>query len=85
MEGENLSVSFRSEDDILNFVETCNKYDDAVDVVWKKMKIDAKSVLGMLQLPYDEELTLEYNCFDDEDSYQMFREDVMAHYRVTVR
>lgn len=82
---EVLYITFDSEDTIQRFVDTCNHYDDSVDVVWRKMKIDAKSLLGMLQLPLRETLPIEYGCFDDEDNYQAFREDVLAHYQVTVQ
>ena len=45
---EKLYIIFHSEDDIRHFVDTCNEFDDAIDIRIQKMAMDAKSLLGML-------------------------------------
>ena len=45
---EELYITFHSEDDIRHFVDTCNEFDDAIDIRIQKMAMDAKSLLGML-------------------------------------
>ena len=44
---EELYITFHSEDDIRHFVDTCNEFDDAIDIRIQKMAMDAKSLLGM--------------------------------------
>ena len=45
---ESLYITFQSEDDIIHFVDTCNEFDDAIDIRIQKMAMDAKSLLGMM-------------------------------------
>lgn len=42
---EKLYITFHSEDDIRHFVDTCNEFDDAIDIRIQKMAMDAKSLL----------------------------------------
>ena len=42
---ENLYITIHSEDDIRHFVDTCNEFDDAIDIRIQKMAMDAKSLL----------------------------------------
>ena len=67
---EKLYITFHSEDDIRHFVDTCNEFDDAIDIRIQKMAMDAKSLLGMLLMKTEEPLEIEYACYDDEDNYR---------------
>jgi phosphotransferase system HPr-like phosphotransfer protein len=82
---EILIVTFRAEEEIVRFVETCRKYDDAIDVISGQMQTDAKSIMGMLLMPVGEPLEIEYGCYDDEDNYQQFRAEVLQKYQIEVR
>ena len=62
---EELYITFHSEDDIRHFVDTCNEFDDAIDIRIQKMAMDAKSLLGMLLMKTEEPLEIEYACYDD--------------------
>lgn len=75
-------VTFHSKDEIIHFVETCCKYDDAIDIKVDKRSTDAKSVMGMLLLKLNEPLEIEYGCFDDTDSYGEFRIEILQKYDV---
>ena len=44
---EKLYITFHSEDEIRQFVDTCNEFDDAIDIRIQKTAMDAKSLLGM--------------------------------------
>ena len=58
-EVESLYITFLSEDDIIHFVDTCNRYDDAIDVVLEKRSTDAKSILGIFSLDLSKPITME--------------------------
>lgn len=77
-----LLIRFRSEDDILRFVETCEKYDDAIDVIAEKRRTDAKSVLGMLLMKQGEKLVIDYRCYDNENNFQEFKAEIMEKFDV---
>ena len=79
---EKLYITFGSEDDIIRFVDTCCKYDDAIDVKVDKKRTDAKSILGMLLMKIGQPLEIEYGCYDDEDNYAEFREEITEKFDV---
>ena len=76
---EKLYITFHSEDDIKHFVDTCNEFDDAIDIRIQKMAMDAKSLLGMLLMK-----TEEHACYDDEDNYEEFKQAILEKYDVKV-
>ena len=82
---EKLFITFRSEDDIIAFVEVCCAYDDAIDIRVGKMLTDAKSILGMLLLKTGESFEIEYGCYDSEDNYRQFRTEILSKFQVTVK
>ena len=82
---EKLFITFRSEEDIIAFVEVCCEYDDATDIRAGKMLTDAKSILGMLLLKTGETFEIEYGCYDREDNYSQFREEILKKFQVTVK
>lgn len=84
MTKETLYVTFHSEDDIRHFVDTCNEFDDAIDIRVQKMSMDAKSILGMLLMKTEEPLEIEYACYDDEDNYEEFKQAILGKYDVKV-
>ena len=77
---EELYITFHSEDDIRHFVDTCNEFDDAIDIRIQKMAMDAKSLLGMLLMKTEEPLEIEYACYDDEDNYEEFKQAILEKY-----
>lgn len=79
---EELYITFHSEDDIRHFVDTCNEFDDAIDIRIQKMAMDAKSLLGMLLMKTEEPLEIEYACYDDEDNYEEFKQAILEKYDV---
>ena len=72
---EKLYITFHSEDEIRQFVDTCNEFDDAMD---------AKSLLGMLLMKTEEPLEIEYACYDDEDNYEEFKQAILEKYDAKV-
>lgn len=82
MDKEKLFITFQSEDDIVRFVDVCCEYDDAIDVKVDKMSTDAKSILGMLLMKIGHPLEIVYGCYDDNDNYQEFREEIMQKFEV---
>ena len=72
---EKLYITFHSEDEIRHFVDTCNEFDDAIDIRIQKTAMDAKSLLGMLLMKTEEPLEIEYACYDDEDNYEEIYSD----------
>ena len=84
MTKETLYVTFHSEDDIRHFVDTCNEFDDAIDIRVQKISMDAKSILGMLLMKTEEPLEIEYACYDDEDNYEEFKQAILEKYDVKV-
>ena len=66
-EVESLNITFQSEDDIIHFVDTCNRYDDAIDVVLEKRSTDAKSILGIFSLDWSKPVTMEIYSDDCDD------------------
>ena len=84
MTKETLYITFHSEDDIRHFVDTCNDFDDAIDIKVHKMSMDAKSILGMLLMKTEEPLEIEYACYDDEDNYEEFKQAILEKYDVKV-
>ena len=73
---------FQSKEEIVRFVDTCQDFDDAIDVRADKRRTDAKSVMGMLLLNIGEPLEIEYSCYDSEDNFLKFKETVMSQYQV---
>jgi len=80
---EKLYITFRTKDEITEFVQLCCGYDDAIDIKLSKQTTDAKSIVGMLLLPLDEPLEILYESFDDQDDYQTFKEDILAKFEVS--
>lgn len=81
---EQLFITFQSDDDIQRFVNTCRKYDDAIDVSVDKWTTDAKSILGMLLMKLGHPIAIEYGCYDEENNYLEFKEDIMKNFNITV-
>lgn len=75
-------VTFHKKDDILHFVKTCSKYDDAIDIKVDKLITDAKSVVGMLLMQLDKPLEIEYKCYDEVNSYEEFRSEILKKYDI---
>ncbi len=82
---EILVVTFKAEEEIVRFVETCRKYDDAIDVISSRIHTDAKSIMGMLLVPLGEPMEIEYGCYDDEDNYAQFKAEVMQKFQIEVK
>lgn len=81
---QKLTITFHSEDEIRAFVDICTSIDDAIDIHTKKMATDAKSIMGMLLLPLEEELPIGYECYDDENNYEEFRDQIVGKFDVHV-
>ncbi|MCD7835626.1 MAG: HPr family phosphocarrier protein [Lachnospiraceae bacterium] len=80
---EKLFVTFRSEEEIISFVEVCNRYDDAIDVRQDRFVADAKSVMGMLLVELNIPHEVIYECFDDDDNYAEFRNEIAGRFAIT--
>lgn len=80
---EKLFITFHSEEEIISFVEVCNKYDDAIDIKTDKLLTDAKSVMGMLLTSLDIPHEIIYECFDDKDDYQEFLNEITGRFAIT--
>ena len=79
---ERMFITFADEKEISAFVNVCNRFDDAIDICSDKRRTDAKSLMGVLSLPLNTELEIIYECFDDEDNYQEFREAVKETFNI---
>ena len=77
---EKLYITFHSEDEIRQFVDTCNEFDIRI----QKTAMDAKSLLGMLLMKTEEPLEIEYACYDDEDNYEEFKQAILEKYDAKV-
>ena len=75
---EKLYITFHSEDEIRQFVDTCNEFRI------QKTAMDAKSLLGMLLMKTEEPLEIEYACYDDEDNYEEFKQAILEKYDAKV-
>jgi phosphotransferase system HPr-like phosphotransfer protein len=78
-------ITFHSRDEILSFVNTCNKFDDAIDIKTDKSVTDAKSVMGMLLLCLDTSYEIIYECFDGEDNYKEFLNEITGKYAIDMQ
>lgn len=65
-------------------MDTCNEFDDAIDIRIQKTAMDAKSLLGMLLMKTEEPLEIEYACYDDEDNYEEFKQAILEKYDAKV-
>ena len=81
---EKLYITFHSEDEIRHFVDTCNEFDDAIDIRIQKTEMDEKSLLGMIVIKKEEPLEIEYACYDDEDNYEEFKQTILEKYDIKV-
>lgn len=79
---ERLIIIFETKQEIMNFVEICNRFDDAIDIRADKKSTDAKSIMGMLLLELGREFIIEYGCYDAEDNYEEFRAEILNRFRV---
>jgi phosphotransferase system HPr-like phosphotransfer protein len=66
-------------------VNTCNKFDDAIDIKTDKSVTDAKSVMGMLLLCLDTPHEIKYECFDEEDNYEKFLNEIIGKYAIDIQ
>lgn len=80
---EKLFITFHSEEEIVSFVDVCNKYDDAIDIKIDKLLTDAKSVMGMLLASLNIPHEIIYECFDDKDDFQEFRDEIIGRFTIT--
>lgn len=58
------TVVFSNPDDVMNFVKTVEKYPYDMDMKSGRCIVDAKSLLGLLNLGCNKEIEL--NVYDDE-------------------
>ena len=65
---EKLYITFHSEDEIRQFVDTCNEFDDAIDIRIQKTAMDAKSLLGMLLMKTEEPLEFKQAILEKYDA-----------------
>lgn len=84
MENEKLFITFHEKEDILRFVAVCGRYDDAIDIRVGKQTTDAKSIMGMLLLQLDQSLEIEYGCYDDENNYDDFRNEILKEFDIRI-
>lgn len=69
----------------MDFVDVCNQYDDAIDIRTDKLLTDAKSMMGMLLATLNMPHEIIYECFDDKDDYQKFRDEIIGRFAVTTK
>lgn len=83
MSEEKLFITFHDKDDILHFVATCSKYDEAIDVKKDKQVTDAKSMMGMLLVQLEQPMEIIYDSYDEEkEGYEEFRAAILQEYDV---
>lgn len=82
---EKLFITFHSEEEIVSFVDVCNKYDDAIDIRIGKFLTDAKSMMGMLLISLNIPHEIIYECFDDKDDYQEFLNEILGRFTITLK
>ena len=62
-----MKVTFKSPDEILEFVNTVSKYEFDVDVRRGRVVVDAKSLLGIMHLGLNSILELKMHTADGEE------------------
>jgi phosphotransferase system HPr-like phosphotransfer protein len=77
-------ITFHKKDEIISFVNVCNRFDDAIDIINDKSVVDAKSVMGMFTLELETPYEIKYECFDEEDNYEEFLAEVKDKYDITL-
>ncbi len=63
---EQISVSFKSVDDVSRFVKILSKFDNDFDLYCGAYCVDAKSLLGILTMDLRKTLLLKGNCDKEE-------------------
>lgn len=59
-------VKFSDTDDVQDFVKAAGGCDFDIDVVYERVVIDAKSILGVLSFGFSKVLTVKYNEQNDD-------------------
>ncbi len=79
-----MTICFKDRDDAIAFVSVCNEFDDAIDLVYGKNVIDAKSLMGVLSLDLSNEFKIVYKCYDDVDDFNDFVNTVKDKFDIDV-
>lgn len=79
-----MTIRFKDRDDAISFVSVCNEFDDAIDLVYGKNVIDAKSLMGVLSLDLSNEFKIVYKCYDDVDDFNDFVNTVKDKFDIDV-
>lgn len=70
-----MMITFKSPDDILEFVSTVSEYDFDMDLIKGRFRVDAKSMLGIMNLGVESGLCLRMytdDCGDLEERLMKF-------------
>lgn len=72
---QTFKMKFHTPDDIKRFVDFVSKKDFDIDVSVGHYTVDAKSILGVMQLDISKELTVTLHCTNEEskDFYDNFQ------------
>lgn len=65
--GECMQVYLNSVDKVKAFVNIMSKFDDNIDLVSGRYKVDAKSILGILSLNLSKPIKIEFNGSQRKD------------------
>ncbi|MCD8082902.1 MAG: HPr family phosphocarrier protein [Clostridiales bacterium] len=67
---QEVKVTFRNPNDILDFVSRVEKYPYNMDLSHGSIVVDAKSLLGIMNLGFNEPVSLK--VYSDEDCEELF-------------
>ena len=62
-----MKLTFKTPDEIVEFVNTVSRYDFDVDVKRGRIVVDAKSLLGIMHLGLNSTLELQVHSYNCED------------------
>lgn len=70
-----MMITFKNPDDILEFVSTVSEYEFDMDLIKGRIRVDAKSILGIMNLGIEDGLCLRMytdDCGDLEERLEKF-------------
>lgn len=71
-------VNFKNPDDVKNFVETVEKYPYSMDMKRGRYIVDAKSLLGLMNLGLNKDIELDVYEEDCSDLFDAIKQYVAA-------
>lgn len=59
------NISFSSINDVKTFIDSANKFDFNINLIWGKILVNGKSLIGIFSLPLKKTICLKAECDKD--------------------